>query len=73
MKPRLYMALRRAPAPTIVPFLIEAFDRCDPTRSNESKPSHRMREARHARRLLRAFLFSLLALCGLVAALSSIT
>lgn len=55
-----------------MPYLIDAFDRCDPTRSREQKPSVRMREARHVRRLLRATLFAVLALAGLLAVLFSI-
>lgn len=63
--------LRRKPAPAIVPFLIDSFDRCDPTRSRELKPSQRMREARHTRRLLRAFLFAVMGLIGIVMTVSS--
>ena len=48
--------LRRKPAPAIVPYLIDAFDRCDPTRSREQKPSDRLREQRHMRRLVRGLL-----------------
>lgn len=73
MSPRLRARLYRQPAPAIVPFLWDAFDRCDPTRSREQKPSVRMREARHMRRLVRASLFCLLAVVGLLALLSSNT
>ena len=54
MNPRLQSRLLRQPAPAIVPYLIDAIDRADPTRSHEAKPSARMREARHHRRLVRA-------------------
>ena len=53
--------LRRQPAPAIVPHLIDAFDRCDPTRSREAKPSVRMRNAWHARRFWLALFRALLA------------
>jgi len=68
-----FAILRRQPAPAIVPFLIDSIDRCDPTRSRESKPSQRMREARHARRVLRSFLSALLAFAGLLVWLSSLS
>lgn len=69
---RLQFALmRRQPMPAIVPFLIDSIDRCDPTRSRESKPSERMREARYTRRVLRSFLSALLAFAGLLVWLSS--
>ena len=67
---RLFMALRRQPMPAIVPGLIESIDHCDPTRSHESKPSHRMREARHTRRMLRA-LFRVVLVCIALAAVLS--
>ena len=71
MAPALFRALlRRQPSPAIVPFLIEAFDRCDPTRSHEAKPSDRLREARHTRRLLRA-LFRVVLVCIALAVLLS--
>ena len=70
---RLFMALRRPPMPAIVPGLIESIDHCDPTRSHEAKPSHRMREARYTRRVLRSFLSALLAFAGLLVWLSSIS
>ena len=67
---RLWMALRRPPMPEIVPFLWESIDHMDPTRSRESKPSARMREARYMRRMWRAtFRFALA--CIAVAALLS--
>lgn len=72
MTPRLRARLYRQPAPAIVPFLWDAFDRCDPTRSREQKPSVRMREARHMRRAIRASMFCLLALTCLLASLISI-
>lgn len=71
MNARLRARLYRQPAPAIVPFLWDAFDRCDPTRSREQKPSVRAREERHVRRVMRAFLFSVLAVVGLLAALIS--
>lgn len=71
MNARLRARLCRQPAPAIVPFLLDAIDRADPTRSHERKPSERMREDRHMRRLVRAALFSLLAVIGLAAALLS--
>lgn len=71
MNSRLFMAAKRKTPPAIVPFLLDAIDRCDPTRSREQKPSVRMREARHLRRLVRASLFSVLAVFGLLAALIS--
>lgn len=49
--------------PTIVPFLVEAFDRCDPTRSHEAKPSERLRTQHQFRNAMRA-----LALCTVIAA-----
>ena len=67
---RLWMALRRQPMPAIVPFLIESIDHCDPTRSHESKPSARMREARYTRRMWRA-LFRFVLACIALAALFS--
>lgn len=67
------LLLRRPARPAIVPFLIEAIDRCDPTRSHEAKPSARMREARHTRRILRACLFALMAVLALTAVLSSLS
>ncbi len=73
MNARLRARLCRQPAPAIVPFLLDAIDRADPTRSREQKPSVRMREARHVRRLLRATLISMLAVCGLLALLASNT
>lgn len=69
---RLRARLCRPPAPAIVPFLWEAFDRCDPTRSREKKPSVRMREAWHVRRLLRAVMFACLEFVALLAVLFSI-
>lgn len=72
MSSRLFMAAKRKAPPAIVPFLLDAIDRCDPTRSREQKPSVRMREARHMRRLVRASLFCLLAAVGLLAALTSL-
>lgn len=71
MNARLRARLYRQPAPAIVPFLWDAIDRCDPTRSREQKPSVRMREARHMRRLVRASMFAVLAVSGLLAALIS--
>lgn len=70
---RLWMALRRQPSPAIVPFLIDAFDRCDPTRSHEAKPSTRLREARHARRMFRAMFRVLLIGIALTALLFNLT
>lgn len=71
MNARLRARLCRQPAPAIVPFLLDAIDRADPTRSREQKPSVRMREARHMRRLVRAYLFALLTVAFLLAALLS--
>ncbi|HEY1135854.1 MAG TPA: hypothetical protein VGE64_00025 [Xanthomonadaceae bacterium] len=73
MNARLRARLCRQPAPAIVPFLWDAFDRCDPTRSREQKPSVRMREARQARRVVHICLFTMLAVCGLLALLASNT
>ena len=73
MNARLRARLCRQPAPAIVPFLLDAFDRCDPTRSREQKPSVRMREARQARRVVHVSLFTMLAVCGLLAVLASNT
>lgn len=50
--------------PTIVPFLVEAFDRCDPTRSHEAKPSERLRAQYQFRNAMRT-----LAACAVAAAL----
>ena len=56
--------LRREPMPrAAVLGVIDAFDRCDPTRSHEEKPSTRMRELRHTRRLLRALFNVALGTC----------
>lgn len=71
MNARLRARLIRQPAPAIVPFLLDAIDRADPTRSREQKPSVRMREARHMRRLVRSVLFSVLAISALALALLS--
>lgn len=63
--------LRREPMPrTTVRALVDSFDRCDPTRSRESKPSERMREARYTRRVLRALFRVVLACIALAALLS---
>lgn len=62
MNARLRARLYRQPAPAIVPFLWDAFDRCDPTRSREQKPSARAREARHLRRVVRAVAFAVFAI-----------
>lgn len=69
MNARLRARLYRQPAPAIVPFLWDAIDRCDPTRSREQKPSARAREARHLRRVVRAVAFAVFAVAGLLAAL----
>lgn len=54
--PRLWMASRRKPMPrNAITGVVDAFDRCDPTRSREVKPSQRLREQRHMRRFVRAF------------------
>lgn len=53
--------------PAIVPFLWDAFDRCDPTRSHESKPSVRAREDRQTRRVIRAVCFAVAGAAVLVA------
>ena len=73
MNARLRARLCRQPAPAIVPFLLDAIDRADPTRSREQKPSVRMREARQARRVVHVSLFTMLAVCGLLAVLASNT
>ena len=49
---------RRQPAPAIVPFLFDAIDRCDPTRSREAKPSERERQRHATRRVLRSLAVS---------------
>lgn len=68
---RLWMATRRAPMPrNAVTGVVDAFDRCDPTRSHESKPSARMREARYTRRMWRALFRFVLAVVLLAALLS---
>lgn len=69
---RLWMALRRPPPPAIVPFLLESIDHMDPTRSHESKPTARMREARYTRRMWRGFFRFVLACIALAALLSSL-
>lgn len=69
MNARLRARLCRQPAPAIIPFLWDAFDRCDPTRSREQKPSVRAREARHLRRIVRAVAFAVFATAGLLAVL----
>lgn len=69
MSSRLFMAAKRKAPPAIVPFLLDAIDRCDPTRSREQKPSARAREARHLRRVVRAVAFAVFAVVGLLAAL----
>lgn len=74
VNPRLWMALRRPPMPrAAVLGVVDAFDRCDPTRSRESKPSVRLREAVQARRLLRAVVFTVVGLCVLTALLTSLS
>lgn len=63
--------LRRKPMPrAAVSAVVDAFDRCDPTRSHEAKPSDRLRSERHTRRALRALFRALLAVAVLVALLS---
>lgn len=57
-----FALLARQPAPTIVPFLIEAIDRCDPTRSRELKPSVRMRHRADSVRVVKALVW-----CGFAA------
>lgn len=55
MNRRLISALLRRqpePAPAIVPFLLDAIDHCDPTRSHEAKPSARLRARHQSRQLL---------------------
>ena len=42
----------------IVPSLIDQFDRCDPTRSTEMKPSERMHELYRMRKLVRGIWYS---------------
>lgn len=42
------------PTPAIRPYLLESMDYMDVTRSHEAKPSERIREARHTRRMFRA-------------------
>lgn len=58
MSPRLLLNSRRKAAPAIVPYLFEAFDRCDPTRSREAKPSERERQRHELRRKVRTFVVS---------------
>lgn len=53
--------------PAIVPFLWDAIDRCDPTRSHEQKPSARMRESRQFRRIVRQLAATVIAMAGLLA------
>lgn len=67
---RLWMALRRPPAGEGFRRLIESIDHMDPTRSHESKPSARMREARYMRRMWRATFRFALACIALAALLS---
>lgn len=67
MNAALTRMLLRKPAPSIVPYLIEAIDRMDPTRSHESKPSVRMRNRATHRRLLIACWSSVLGLAALAA------
>lgn len=55
MNARLRARLYRQPAPAIVPFLWDAIDRCDPTRSHEAKPSQRARNAHQIKRSMRYF------------------
>lgn len=61
------VGMRRQP-PAIVPFLLDAFDRCDPTRSHEAKPSERLRDRHMARR---AMLACIIALAVIVAAFAA--
>lgn len=64
MNRRLKIALLRrqpVPAPAIVPYLIEAIDRCDPTRSHEAKPSERMCAHHQRVRLMRTSAASIIA------------
>lgn len=42
-------------APAIYPFLLDAFDRADPTRSHELPPSERIADAFRFRRQFRIF------------------
>lgn len=63
--------IRSKPAPAIVPYIIDAFDRCDPTRSHEQKPSARLQTARRERRLVLSVTACLFALCVLAAVLTS--
>lgn len=66
------LLLRRPVRPAIVPFLLESIDHMDPTRSHESKPSVRIREARHARRLWRSLFFTAMACIALAALFSAL-
>lgn len=60
MNARLFVNVlrRREAAPAIVPFLFDAIDRCDPTRSREAKPSERERQRHATRRVLRSLALS---------------
>jgi hypothetical protein len=55
-------------ARTLAHGLIESIDRCDPTRSHESKPSARMSARRQEWRLIRAIAFAILSASALSAA-----
>ena len=58
--------MSRLSAPAIVGELFEAFDRCDPTRSREVKPSERARERAAMRRVIRACLLLVVPMIGLL-------
>lgn len=55
--------------PEIVKGLWDTFDRCDPTRSHEMKPSDRMREVRQLRRIVGTAAFAILSISAMVASI----
>lgn len=71
MNARLRARLYRQPAPAIVPFLWDAFDRCDPTRSHEAKPSQRARNAHQIKRSMRYLALALAGVSGLILIVTS--
>ena len=55
-------------APAIYPFLLDALDRADPTRSHELPPSERIAEAFRFRRQMRIFVVCIAAILAVFAA-----
>jgi hypothetical protein len=53
--------MSRQNVPFIVKSLLDSFDRCDPTRSNELRPSERMRAALLRRRMRAAIILCICA------------